>query len=60
MVTLLVAIITTGLLFWSAIKTDSVAVSRQKSLVALMIRSHRPVSDRNLSAVGLLQQGSAR
>ncbi|RUX25174.1 EAL domain-containing protein [Mesorhizobium sp. M7A.F.Ca.US.011.01.1.1] len=37
MVTLLVAIITTGLLFWSAIKTDSVAVSRQKSLVALIV-----------------------
>ncbi|RUX94726.1 MULTISPECIES: EAL domain-containing protein [unclassified Mesorhizobium] len=35
--TLVVATVTTGLLLWSAIQTDSVAVSRQKSLVALIV-----------------------
>ncbi|AMY04056.1 EAL domain-containing protein [Mesorhizobium ciceri] len=36
-VTLLVATLTTGLLLWSATQSDGVAVSRQKSLVALII-----------------------
>lgn len=36
-VTLIVAIVTAGLLLWSAIQTDRVAVSRQKSLVALIV-----------------------
>lgn len=35
--TLLIAIATTGLLLWSTIQTDSVAVSRQQSLVALIV-----------------------
>jgi diguanylate cyclase (GGDEF)-like protein len=35
--TLLIAVATAGLLQWSAIQTDSVAVSRQQSLVALII-----------------------